>query len=115
MSKNQKIEEYDLNEAPPLITLQDELELNDIYYNFRFYIYLKREIDNNGFVNRYIDEVAEFDQKGNKTTIYKNNKNFKEYFPIRREVLELLDFEDDQTFIKTFVKENKWIVYLLSV
>lgn len=81
--------------------------LNDIYYNFRFYIYLKREIDKNGFVNRYIDEVAEFDQQGHKTTIYKNNRGQKEYFQIRKEVLELLDYEGDETFIETFIKENK--------
>ena len=107
---------YDINSMPTriarMVMMNEQSQnfdvlLNDIYYNFRFYIYLKREIDNNGFVNRYIDEVAEFDQKGNKTTIYKNNKDIKEYFPIRREVLGLLDFKDDQTFIKTFVKENK--------
>ena len=106
------IHAFDINSMPTRIArmvMMNELNqnfdvlLSDIYYNFRFYVYLKREIDNEGHVKRYIDEVAEFDSKGNKTSIYKN----KHFYPIRKEVLELLDFEEDATFIKTFIKENK--------
>ena len=47
-----------------------ETLMQDIYYNFRFYIYLKRKIHKNGNVERYIEEVAEIDEKGKKNTIY---------------------------------------------
>ena len=106
------IHSFDINSMPTriarMVMMNEQSQnfdvlLTDIYYNFRFYIYLKREIDSDGHVRRYIDEVAEFDIKGNKTTIYKN----KRFYPIRKEVLELLDYKNDKTFIKTFVKENK--------
>ena len=103
---------FDINSMPTRIArmvMMNEQSQNfdvllaDIFYNFRFYIYLKREIDNNGHVRRFIDEVAEFDSKGHKTTIYKN----KTFYPLRKEVLELLDYKDEKVFIKTFVKEKK--------
>ncbi len=103
---------FDINSMPTRIArmvMMNEQSQNfdvllaDIFYNFRFYVYLKREIDSNGHVRRFIDEVAEFDSKGNKTTIYKN----KTFYPLRKEVLELLDYKDDKAFIKTFVKEKK--------
>ena len=103
---------FDINSMPTRIArmvMMNEQSQNfdvllaDIFYNFRFYIYLKREIDSNGHVRRFIDEVAEFDSRGNKTTIYKS----KTFYPLRKEVLELLDYKDDKVFIKTFVKEKK--------
>ena len=103
---------FDINSMPTRIArmvMMNEQSQNfdvllaDIFYNFRFYVFLKREIDSNGHVRRFIDEVAEFDSRGNKTTIYKN----KIFYPIRKEVLELLDYKDDKVFIKTFVKEKK--------
>ena len=103
---------FDINSMPTRIArmvMMNEQSQNfdvllaDIFYNFRFYVYLKREIDSNGHVRRFIDEVAEFDSKGNKTTIYKNMT----FHPLRKEVLELLDYKDDKVFIKTFVKEKK--------
>ena len=106
------IHAFDINSMPTRIArmvLMNEQSQNfdvlltDIFYNFRFYIYLKRDIGPDGHVRRYIDEVAEFDIKGNKTTIYKN----KRFYPIRKEVLEILNYERDKTFIKTFIKENK--------
>ena len=106
------IHSFDINSMPTriarMVMMNEQSQnfnvlLTDIYYNFRFYVYLRREIGSDGHVKRYIDEVAEFDIKGNKTTIYKK----KHFYPIRKEVLELLDYKNDQTFIKTFVKENK--------
>lgn len=106
------IHAFDINSMPAriarMVMMNEQSQnfdvlLTDIYYNFRFYIYLKREIDSNGHVRRFIDEVAEFDIRGNKTTIYKNKK----FYPIRNEVLELLDYKDNKTFIKTFIKEKK--------
>lgn len=106
------IHAFDINSMPTriarMVMMNEQSQnfdilLTDIYYNFRFYVYLKRDIDCYGHVNRYIDEVAEFDIKGNKTTIYKN----KQFYPIRKEVLEILDYKEDKTFIKTFIKEHK--------
>ena len=106
------IHAFDINSMPTRIArmvLMNEQSQNfdvlltDIFYNFRFYIYLKRDIGPDGHVRRYIDEVAELDIKGNKTTIYKN----KRFYPIRKEVLEILNYEGDKSFIKTFIKENK--------
>ncbi len=84
-----------------------DILLNDIYYNFRFYVYLKREIDDKGHVKRYIDEVAEFDINGHKSTIYKNEKGKPLFHKIRKEVLPLLKYKNDKTFIKTFTEERK--------
>ena len=106
------IHSFDINSMPTriarMVMMNEQSQnfdvlLTDIYYNFRFYVYLRREIGSDGHVKRYIDEVAEFDIKGNKTTIYKK----KHFYHIRKEVLELLDYKNDQIFIKTFVKENK--------
>ena len=106
------IHAFDINSMPTriarMVMMNEQSQnfdilLTDIYYNFRFYVYLKRDIDCYGHVNRYIDEVAEFDIKGNKKTIYKN----KQFYPIRKEVLEILDYKEDKTFIKTFIKEHK--------
>lgn len=106
------IHAFDINSMPTriarMVMMNEQSQnfdvlLTDIFYNFRFYIYLKREIDDKGHVRRYIDEVAEFDIKGNKTTIYKN----KCFYPMRKEVLEFLNYKGDETFIKTFIKEKK--------
>ena len=106
------IHAFDINSMPTriarMVMMNEQSQnfdvlLTDIFYNFRFYIYLKREIDDKGHVRRYIDEVAEFDIKGNKTTIYKN----KRFYPMRKEVLEFLNYKGDETFIKTFIKEKK--------
>lgn len=111
------IHAFDINSMPTRITrmvmMNEQTQnfdvlLTDIYYSFRFYVYLKREIDKNGHVTRFIDEVAEFDIKGNKTTIYKYEKGKRRFYKMRKEVLDLLHFDDDdEIFIKTFVKENK--------
>lgn len=107
---------FDINSMPTRIArmvMMNTKEQNfdvlmqDIFYNFRFYIYLKREIKKNGTVLRYIEEVSEFDDKGNKTCIYSCIKGKHKFFPIRKEVLEKLEFQDNNTFIKTFVKEGK--------
>lgn len=106
------IHAFDINSMPTriarMVMMNEQSQnfdvlLTDIYYNFRFYIYLKREIDSDGHVKRFIDEVAEFDIQGNKTIIYKNKK----FYPIRNEVLEILDYKENKTFIKTFIKEKK--------
>ncbi len=107
---------FDINSMPTRIArmvMMNSKEQNfdvlmqDIFYNFRFYIYLKREIKEDGAVLRYIEEVSEFDEKGHKSFIYSFQKGIKQYFPLRKEVLEKLKFQNNKTFIKTFVKEEK--------
>ncbi|MBO4856221.1 MAG: type II/IV secretion system ATPase subunit [Bacilli bacterium] len=110
------IHAFDINSMPTRITrmvmMNEQTQnfdvlLTDIYYSFRFYVYLKREIDEKGRVKRFIDEVAEFDIKGNKTTIYRHNSGKRQCYPLRKEVLEMLRYDNDEVFIKTFIKEKK--------
>lgn len=110
------IHAFDINSMPTRITrmvmMNEQTQnfdvlLTDIYYSFRFYVYLKRDIDNQGHVIRYIDEVAEFDINGHKTTIYKNNNGKRQCYPMRKEVIEMLRFDNDEVFIKTFIKEKR--------
>lgn len=107
---------FDINSMPTRIArmvMMNSKEQNfdvlmqDIFYNFRFYIYLKREIKDDGMVLRYIEEVSEFDESGNKSCIYRRSKGKNEYFSIRNEVLEKLKYQNNQIFIQTFVKEKK--------
>lgn len=84
-----------------------ETLMQDIYYHFRFYFYLKRKINKEGRVLRFIEEIAEIDEKGVKHSIYKKYQGKELYYPIRDEVLELLDYEDEKNFIQYFVKEKK--------
>lgn len=84
-----------------------QMLMQDIYYHFRFYFYLKRKINNEGRVSRFIEEIAEMDEQGKKHVIYKRIRDKEFYYPIRREVLNLLDYEKDEEFIKTYVKEDK--------
>ena len=84
-----------------------EMVLQDIHYNFRFYVYLKREIQGDGKVLRYISEVAEIDEKGTKNTFYSFKKGHKKIGRICESSLERLNYEDDQFFIDTFVKEKR--------
>lgn len=85
-----------------------EYVLRDVNYIFRFYVYLKREINSDGKVLRYIHEIAEIDQKGHKNTIYKFDKGKKIVGCITKESLEKLSYESDSLFAKTFTKgENK--------
>ena len=81
--------------------------MEDIYYTFSFYVFLKRTIDKSGLVTRYISEVVEIDSKGVTNTIYKL-KNGKHLFSkIRSETLEKLSFKDNEVFIRTFTEEKE--------
>ena len=79
----------------------------DIHYHFRIYVYLKREIDNHGLVHRYIQEVSEIDEQGNKNVIYASDGHKREYFPISKELLKKLSYQNNQIFINTFTRDKK--------
>ena len=83
-----------------------DILMSDIFYNFRFYIYLRRNITKSGLVERYIEEIAEFDESGHKNTIYLNKKKEITINKITNKTLELLDYENDMEFKKYFIGEK---------
>ena len=106
---------FDINSMPTRIARmvlmneqkQDfEILMADIFYNFRFYIYLKRKINKDKVVERYIEEIAVFDEKGKKNTLYLNTKNGIKTFKVNKKLLENLEYEDNKNFKKVYVKEN---------
>ncbi len=106
---------FDINSMPTRIarmvlmneTKQDfQVLMQDIFYNFRFYIYLKRIFTKDGKVKRFISDIAEFDENGQKTTIYKGDDYSHKVFKIRKNVLKILDFEGDKEFSEYFVGKN---------
>ena len=84
-----------------------EMVLQDIHYNFQFYVYLKREIQGDGKVMRYISEVAEIDEKGVKNTLYSYRHGQKKIGKMRTAFLDKLIYQDNQLFIDTFIKERE--------
>lgn len=107
---------FDVNNIPTRIARmvmmneqkQDfQMLMEDIYYTFSFYVFLKREIDDDGLVHRYISEIMEVDNKGVKNSIYKF-KNDKHIFnKIRPATLEKLSYKDNEIFIKTFTEDKE--------
>ena len=83
-----------------------DILMQDIYYNFRLYVYLKRKISKEGIVTRYIEEISEFDQEGNKHVIYEFKDDIKSIYKIRKEFLSLLDYKDDEDFKRIYVEDN---------
>ena len=83
-----------------------ETLMQDVYYHFRFYFYLKKKINNEGRVLRFIEEIAEIDESGVKHTIYKKTHGKECYYPLRKEALNILEYEDDEEFKKYFVREE---------
>ena len=110
------IHALDLNSMPTRIgrmVLMNEQKqdfdflMQDIYYNLRFYIYLRREISEDGLVHRYIEEVAEIDQKGHKNTIFYQNEEGYTVNKMRKDVLYYLRYKNDEVFKKYYVEDEK--------
>lgn len=82
------------------------LLMKDIFYYFKIYVFLKRTIDHDGRVHRFIEEISEFDVDGKKNTIYlnKGGKIFTSSF--LPETLLLLDYQDDVLFQKYYVRKK---------
>ena len=72
-----------------------DMLMQDIYYCFHFYVYLKRKILRDGTVCRYIKEIVEIDEKGRKNRIYFENNGQIITKPISKETLSLLDASDE--------------------
>lgn len=78
--------------------------ISDIYYHFRYLVYLKKDKDSFGGVKRYISSIIHIDPQGKMKEIYSDNLEKKKYAKIDRESLLLLKIKKNQTaFIKTFV------------
>ena len=107
---------FDVNSIPVrmarLVMLNEENSryeniLNDIYYHFRFYVYLNWRIDDSGNVLRYVSEVAFFSEAGKKKTIYRFKNDKKETFKMTPTILERLDYQNDKDFIRFYVEGDK--------
>ena len=82
--------------------------LKDIFYHFPFYIYLKRDIDEDGQVRRYISSISYADKTGAMNAIYREEDKDKYYRPMDEEIIKKLCYQDDDTyFIKYFLGGKK--------
>ncbi len=59
-----------------------ESVMQDVYYHFHFYIYLKREFLSNGKVSRFIAEIGEIGDDGKMHYIYKLEDNKRYFYPL---------------------------------
>ena len=83
--------------------------LQDVYENFPVHFYLKRVIQKNGHVKRFIDSVVVISPTGEKTTIYQRKNDEHIYHQIPPNLCALIGPVDDELFIKTFgggINEN---------
>ena len=71
-----------------------ESVMQDIYYHFRFYIYLKKEFKNNGNVERYISDIIQLDEYGKAHHIYQYLKKKRFFNALSKEFLALLKEEN---------------------
>ena len=83
-----------------------KMVLEDIYYIFRFYIYLNIDIKPDKSIHRHIEEVAYFDVSGQKHKIYENKNGRIKTYKIIPEALKLLKYTNNKDFIKYFVEES---------
>ena len=81
--------------------------MNDFIHHIKIGVYLKRKIDKDGNVTRYISDVVEFVNKGKVNYLFHLEKSQCSYGNISENLLKLLD-EDSLTedFKKTFIKEE---------
>ena len=74
----------------------------DVNYHFKYYVYLEKETDNNGKVNRYIKAIAECLCDGRMNIIYENKNGVHFYKKIINTSI-LKYFKDNKIFIDTFI------------
>ena len=80
--------------------------MKDIFYHFRFYAFLKRDIGEDGMVKRFISEVAYMDDRGTKFTFYKSDGHSYEINKVPEFLLKTLKYQKNHRFIK-FYTEGK--------
>jgi len=80
----------------------------DLKYHIRFYVYVKKEVDQNGLIHRYVSSVGEILENGDMHLIYQRVKNKKTYAKISKNNQKLLIFDENNTlFVKTFIGEKQ--------
>lgn len=76
--------------------------MNDVYENFPIHIFLKRRINKQKQVIRYIDSIIAVDSKGKQYKIYSYKNGEHIYHPFPKQLLELFGDVDDELFISKF-------------
>lgn len=78
--------------------------LNDIYYHFHFYIYVKKD-DSDGVINRYISEIYYIDNEGKCYQLFNRDKSKTKFFKLPDSAIELLKINKETTmpFKKKFL------------
>lgn len=71
-----------------------ESVMQDIYYHFRFYIYLKKEFKSSGNVERYISDIIQLDENGKSHHIYQYHRKKRIFNALSKEFLSLLKEEN---------------------
>ena len=82
--------------------------MKDILYHFRFFVYLTKEEDENGKINRRVLSLYCISENGETNCLYECVKKRHNFKKIDQNTAKMLTFdESDQLFIKTFIKENR--------
>ena len=80
--------------------------LNDIYYHFHFYIYLRKEEGQD--IKRYISEIIYRSNDGKKHVLYERDGNKKIFYPLDKEMNKFLrKGERSLDFKKAFGERNE--------
>lgn len=81
--------------------------LNDLTYHIRFYIFLEKIIDENGYIVRRIKSIGEINEDGSMNIIYDFSNKKEIYRKISKNTCKNLIFDEkDDLFIKTFFGDN---------
>lgn len=81
--------------------------MKDILYHFRFFVYLAKESDEKGKINRRVLSLYYINEQGETNYLYQWDKKEHNFQKIGQITAKMLNFdESDQLFIKTFIKEK---------
>ena len=79
----------------------------DIMYHFKFYFYLKRRIDKDGTVHRYLASLA-LENKGKLELLYEKKKSKDYYYPYKGDLSSYIELEECSPKLKELLfKEEK--------
>ena len=85
---------------------EDNMRYEDIVsnlsYHFRIFVYLRKYIDKNNVVHRYISDIVQVDTNGNINEIYNDDLTLKRYGKLSDEFLSLIT-KSDYKNIKEFI------------
>ena len=99
---------FDINSMPHrmvrmVMMNEQRMEFKDVYYDIsyhmRFYIYLKRQYLKDGYVLRYISSISFLSTRGMEE-IYCSDGNIRQYQPLSREAIKMLDLSEVSDLFK---------------